>query len=326
MTIFVYSLSHQFSVFLVYGVVLIYSLLNQFYVPAESATLPSVIKKNHLPFGNGLFFLTQQGAIILGFSLAGLLNNFLPFTLSLYVCSFLVFLAFVSTLMLPHMAKIDNTTLNFENTVVSFVEKIIEGYKFIKERKRVLAPLVLLIGVQVIVQVIIISVPSIAKDILVIPLNSSSIFVVIPASLGSIIAAIVIPKLLGRGIRKKAIIVTSLQTAVAMFFFITFVISLISSPLRSYLGFFAIMLIGASFVGITIPSNTFLQESTPHELRGRVFGSFWFLVTVASMFPVIFSGTVIEILGIRFLLFVLTGVTFLVLIFSRRFDLTKYEK
>jgi hypothetical protein len=29
--------------------------------------------------------------------------------------------------MLPHMAKIDNTTLNFENTVVSFVEKIIEG-------------------------------------------------------------------------------------------------------------------------------------------------------------------------------------------------------
>lgn len=51
--------SHRTSLFLIYGVALAYSFLNQFYVPAELATLPSVVKKKVLPHANGLFFLTQ---------------------------------------------------------------------------------------------------------------------------------------------------------------------------------------------------------------------------------------------------------------------------
>ena len=325
-TIFIYSLSYEFNVFLVYGVILVYSLLNQFYVPAESATLPSVIKKDHLPFGNSLFFLTQQGAIIAGFGFAGLLNHLFPFSTILYLCSFLVFMAFVSSLMLPKLKATEKTAFNLENIIISFVGKIAEGYRYIKGHNKVLAPFGLLLGVQVMVQVVTISVPTIAKDILVIPVNSASLFVVIPAAIGAIIAAVIIPKLLSLGTRKKAVIVASLQMAVAMLFFITFILSVFSFSVRAYLGFIAIVLIGASFVGITIPSNTFLQEVTPRELRGRVFGSFWFLVTIASTFPVLFSGTIVELFGIRFLLFILTAVAMTVLIVSKRFNLSNHEK
>src|SRR3990170_5908890 len=62
-TIFGYALIHETKFFLLYGVAFTYSLLNQFYVPAEAASIPSVVPKKHLPFANGLFFGTTEGKI-----------------------------------------------------------------------------------------------------------------------------------------------------------------------------------------------------------------------------------------------------------------------
>jgi MFS family permease len=76
---------------------------------------------------------------------------------------------------------------------------------------------------------------------------------------------------------------------------------------------------GLSFVGILVPSQTFLQESTPPSLRGRVFGNTWFLVTVASVIPVIFSGSIVEIFGIKFLLLMLSLFAFSLFVISKRF-------
>ena len=81
----------------------------------------------------------------------------------------------------------------------------------------------------------------------------------------------------------------------------------------------ATFFIGASFVGITIPSQTFLQLATPKEFQGRVFGNFWFIVTVITILPVIFSGAVAELLGTQTLMALLTvfcGASFIVI---RRF-------
>jgi len=72
-----------------------------------------------------------------------------------------------------------------------------------------------------------------------------------------------------------------------------------------------------AFIGITVPSQTFLQESTPKELYGRVFGNFAFMVTLATIFPVIFSGTITELFGIRMLFFLLGALSLTALIFSR---------
>ncbi|MEK7111745.1 MAG: hypothetical protein AAB875_00295, partial [Patescibacteria group bacterium] len=74
-----------------------------------------------------------------------------------------------------------------------------------------------------------------------------------------------------------------------------------------------------SLVGILIPAQTFLQEATPGGMRGRVFGNFWFLVTIATIVPVIFSGTITELLGIRSLFLILGGLSVAGLMFSRKF-------
>jgi len=59
-TIFLTIFVNQQSIFILYAVVLIYSLLNQFYVPAESAYLPSTASKDDLSQANSIFFLTSS--------------------------------------------------------------------------------------------------------------------------------------------------------------------------------------------------------------------------------------------------------------------------
>ena len=75
------------KLFLIYGVVFIYSFLNQFYLPAESASLPALIPSKNLPQANGFFFLTKQASSLIGIGLAGLLHQLFPVEISLVLCS-----------------------------------------------------------------------------------------------------------------------------------------------------------------------------------------------------------------------------------------------
>ena len=119
-TIFMYAISHRQSLFLLYGVAMMYSFLNQFYVPAEQATLPAIVRKNHLAHANSLFFITQQAAIILGFGFAGLLSKTIGFTSSLYLCAFLLFSAFVSVSFLKQMKISDTVPRSVEKAIIKF--------------------------------------------------------------------------------------------------------------------------------------------------------------------------------------------------------------
>ena len=75
-----------------------------------------------------------------------------------------------------------------------------------------LTPVLLLIGFQVAVQISLIQVPVFAKTVLSIPLNLSGVFMLVPVSMGAIIGAFFIPKILRKDVRKKTIIDYSLIT------------------------------------------------------------------------------------------------------------------
>ena len=57
-TIFVYAIGNLSSIFLLYIIAFTYSLLNQFYVPAELATIPTVVKT--YPSQTVCFFLPSR--------------------------------------------------------------------------------------------------------------------------------------------------------------------------------------------------------------------------------------------------------------------------
>jgi MFS family permease len=319
LTILIYGFATKSNIFFLYEVVFVYSLLNQFYVPSEAATLPTVLKKENLVHGNSLFFITQQGSLVIGFGLAGLLNSVLGFNNTIFLCSSFLFIAFISTLFLPQMKTESVIPKKFETEVISFFKRIVEGYDFIKGERKVLTPVLLLIGFQVTLQVMIIQFPALAKDILLIPLNSAGIYMLVPAGIGAIIGALLLPKILRRDVRKKTIIDIALMTIAVSLIALTFAVPLFIYPVRFVLSFLLVIAMGFGFVAIIVPSQTFLQESTPADLRGRVFGNFSFLVIIASVLPVVFSGSIVEIFGIRTLLLIVSIFIIAIFVISKKF-------
>lgn len=319
LTIFLFALAHQGNIFLLFEVVFVYSLLNQFYVPAETASLPSVLPKERLPQGISLFFLTQQASLVLGFGVAGLILAILGFETTLFLCSFLLFTAFLSSFMLPRLTTGNEFPRTFESAVTGFFGKIIEGYNFIKGKRTVLIPFLLLIIFQVTIQVSTIAVPSIAKDLLNLSLYTAGIYILVPAGVGAITGILILPRLIAKGWRKKRVIDNSLMLIGIFLFLFAFIIPLFPYVIRVVATFIMFITLGISFVGVTIPSQTFLQESTPKKLKGRVFGNFWFLVTIASVIPVIFSGSITEVLGIRILLLIMSVLSISGYFISKRY-------
>jgi MFS family permease len=161
--------------------------------------------------------------------------------------------------------------------------------------------------------------PVLAEDVFNISANAAGAMIAVPAGIGAAIGTLIVTHLLKKGWRKKRAIETSLKIMTLMLFVLTFILPEISSIFRLVVGLTSVSLLGFAFVGILIPSQTFLQEKTPGGMRGRVFGNYWFLATIATVFPVIFSGAITEILGIRFLLFILTAFTVAALIFSNKY-------
>jgi hypothetical protein len=315
--VFLYSLMYQSSTFLLYGAVFLYSLLNQFYIPAESSTLPSIVDKKHLAQANSIFFLTQQTALIIAFGSAGLLVNYLGFEITIAICSIFLLFAFISVSFLPDMKALSRKS-KIEDIIYDFFKNISDGFRYIKDNRMVLAPFVLLLSIQISLTIVVVNIPLIVQDIFELSLNRVGPVLLYPGALGAILGALLVPKLLRNGWRKRKLIEVSLDTLIICLFMLIFVIPEMPNMLRSLTGGLTMTLLTASFVGIAIPSTTFIQEVTPGGLRGRVFGNFWFVSTALTVIPVIFSGTVSEVFGIRFLLLILGAIIFGLLYLTKK--------
>ena len=308
-TIFLFIFVYDINIFLLYGIVLVYSLINQFYVPAELSSLPNLVKRKVYPQANSLFFITQQSMLILGFGVAGLLNQALGFEKSLVLCSTFVLLASVSVFFLPKMPVKDKIPHNFEDAFFKFFKKIYEGYIFIKGNNIILAPFLLLLVVYVCSTIVVINVLVIAQDIFIIPLNATGLYIVVPAGIGAAIGTLTVPRLIKFKWRKKRIIDIALIILSIALFTIALIVPQLGGLFKFIVSVISVAALGAGFVAIFIPAQTLLQENTPVGLRGRVFGNFWFLTTVVSVIPILFSGAIAELFGISALLLLICALT-----------------
>ncbi len=326
LTVFAFIFTQQQSIFLLYSVVLIYSFFNQFYVPAESASVPSVVPKSSLPQANSLFFITQQATLVIGFGLAGLIEKLLGFQGSLILCSSLLFAAFISVSFLPEIKPHREVPETLEKLLLTFFESILEGYSFIKGKKYILLPLLLLLGIQIAFAMIIVNLPVIATEILDVSVAYAGLLVVVPAGIGATIGSIYVSRFLKRGYRKKTIIEYSLAALSLALLSIIFLIPVLSPTARVIVGPLLVILAGFGFIGLNIPTLTYLQEATPIWLRGRVFGNLWFLITIATIFPVLFSGVITEFFGVKTLFILMTFGLLFVLYYSKKHGQIMIEK
>lgn len=316
LVVLLYAILYQKFAFLSYGVVLAYSLMDQFYVPAESAALPSLVRGDQLARANGLFFISQQSAAILGFGFAGVLSETIGYGQAVLVASIFLFLAFIAATKLPRQQVLRLNGRGVESRVFQFFERMREGYSFIRHRKTILYPFVFLMWLQVSLAIMVVNMPAIGETILKTKPSLTGILLVVPGGLGALVGTLIIPRFINK-IRKKKIIETAL-----LGLFSAFMVAAIIAPILPFwpgrlLLIACFVAVGVSYVSALIPALTFMQTQTPKELMGRLFGNFWFLTTIATLMPVLFAATITDILGVTLLLVILGAIPGSIYLISR---------
>jgi hypothetical protein len=176
----------------------------------------------------------------------------------------------------------------------------------------------ILLGVQAALAIVVVSLPVISSQILNISVNYSGVSIVVPAGIGALLGSFFIPRMIKKGWRKKKLIEVGL--GLISFSLLTLSLGIPFLPLAFRISITSLLIImtGIAFVGINVPALTFLQESTPNWFRGRVFGSLWFMTVLITIFPVLFSGAITEIFGVKILLALMAVGTFFALLYSMK--------
>ncbi len=316
--LFVYALFYTGNIYFMYFTAFSYSLLNQFYIPAELSSLPNLVEKKSLAYANSLFFFTQQSAVIFGYGLSGLINYIIGFKYTNILCASMLLMAFFSVYKLPDMKIKQFIGNKIDDIVKNYLLNIQKGYGMIRKNKNILLPISLMLMGQSALVVITVNTPFITEQMFKVNSAYSGLVIVIPASLGAAISGLYISKRIKQGIRKKKIVLRALFLLSILLMLSNLIPYIADNYSRIIFGIILIALVGGSFVQLIIPSNTFLQESTPENFRGRVFGNFWVLSTLITFLPIMISATFVESFGIKSLLMFLSIVCLIVFYIAKK--------
>jgi len=293
-----------------FGIVFIYSLCDEFFNPAVGATLPVLVKKKQLAIANNLFFITSQGSVVLGSLLGGLIMKFSGRLESVFIsASGLLVIATLLSLTLPkkrlrgiHKIKFDFnnfTNLSRALDLPGFWQQIKEGYQFIRHEPLVLFPILLLSGLQAIVVMGLIVLPPVAK-MLRINFIDASYLIIGPVVIGVLTGSLILNQKI-RQVRKNVLVTTGLYLMGLVVFGLP-LISLSTGRFVFGLAMLLFLLLGTSFVLMIVPLQTLLHQSTPFDIRGRVFGALNMGINLASLLPLLLTATLVDIFGLRIVL------------------------
>ncbi|KKS90545.1 MAG: Major facilitator superfamily [Microgenomates group bacterium GW2011_GWA2_44_7] len=297
--IFSYHLFKQ-KLFPLYTIVFVYSLLDQFYMPAEGASIPYHVPKKLLPVANSLYSLTFQAALLFGFALSGpLIVAFgadMPFVLG----SILLILAALSVYKLP---KKENGQRH--RSFGAYWQDLTYGYSYVRHQPFILFPIILIMGFQTGFSIIAVIFPSYINDVLHLAIRDASWVLVIPGGIGALLAAFyILPKVLG-SVRKIKVIELGLLAACACLLSLGIVVPTLGGIVRSGVASLSAVLGGIAGILLLVPANTVIQEQTPPSMRGRIYGSLTFLLTIAVVAPTLLAATISDVVGAQMLVLIL---------------------
>ena len=277
----------------VYSIIFFYSLCDEFFGPAIGATILAVVKKEALPAANTLFTLTNQGSFIVGYLLGGILLRLVSGQLFFPLASILLLIAAVIAYFIPRnvLPKKEKVKIS----IADFQSLLMEGYRFIKNERRVLFPIILLALLQIIIGFGVIVLPSFSKQVLQINLSDSSFVVLIPAVIGGLIGSILIDKYT-KIFRKRKLITAGLFALGITLVLLALSGAIVKPP--TLLSVPTAIIMGISFMFVNVPLQTLLQESTPLAIRGRVYGVLSMVITLAAAIPSLIAATFVDILGV----------------------------
>ncbi len=266
------------------------STFTQFFTPAEQSTITLIVEKPKLLAANSICTTTIMGAMILGFAIGEPLLAFADHLIPQIGKEVVVggsYLMAGLILMLMQTGEIRNQDRIEPHVWVD----IKDGLQYLGKNRAIQSALVQLVIIFSIIAALTVLAVRLAE---VMPEIKSEQFgfLLAVASLGIAIGAAIVGQFGDKISRKLLALVGSLGMAV-------FLVGLALVFDRFWLGMAMIGGIGI-FAGISvIPMQTLIQEQTPEEMRGKVFGLQNNAINIALSLPLALAGIAESYVGLE---------------------------
>ncbi len=282
------------------------STLTQFFAPAEQTAIPLLVKRKNLLPANSLYTTTMMASVIIGFAvgepLLGLTEKFAhaigltwDFSKELVVGAGY---AIAGLLLIPLNPK---ERIHIESERPHVFQDIWEGVQYLRNNHRVRNAMIQLIILFCVFAALAVLAVRLAETLPNLDADQFG-FILAAAGVGMVVGAGFLGNW-GESIsRTQLSLWGSLGMAIALAGLAFFTGNLkLAFVMTVFLGFFA------SLVGI--PMQTTIQEETPENKRGKVFGLQNNAVNIALSLPLALASVAETIFGLQTVLLSLAGIT-----------------
>ena len=276
------------------------STFTQFFTPAEQAAITLVVEKPKLLAANSLYTTTIMAALILGFAIGEPLLALSDHLWYNFGQEILVGGSYLLAGFILIILKTGETKEDLHRDSFNVWNDIKEGLQYLKHKKTSLSALIQLICTFSIIAALTVLAVRLAE---VMPEIKSEQFgfLLAVASLGMAIGAGVVAKLGDRCSRHTLSLVGSIGMCIFLGMLAVF-------SDRFGLGLVAIAGTGI-FAGLcVIPMQTVIQEETPEDVRGKVFGLQNNAVNIALSLPLSVAGIAESYFGLQQVIFALSAI------------------
>ena len=311
-----FGLPQALPLSLLFVINFLFSTVGQFFAPAETAMIPTVVARPKLLQANSLFHLTFTasqlgGLVVLGPLLAkvlGVEGLFVSTAAAIVICGALVW-------PLPSSrGEHDPSVPASEREAIQGVWQDVRDIWHFVMRDRVVALAMVQWTIGAILGLVVATlVPSFAERLLNVPAENA-VFVMAPAGIGMIAGTALLNRC-GDRFEKDFLVNVGLFTVAACLAFTGGLAFLAASLTAGNVELIEMAMLGQvsavvppimvlaliagfGFVSIMVPAQTFLQERAPVELRGRVFAVQLMLSNFASIVPLLLLGGLADVIGV----------------------------
>ncbi|GCE47000.1 MFS transporter [Thermosporothrix hazakensis] len=318
------------SIVPLYILTFIISTIGQFFAPAESSSIPQLVRKSELMPALSLFNITMQISQAIGYVVASIVLTLLPefhlFNLTidafvqLYFLIGILYLLCAGLILLIPQNQVDRkyTTQSGQITtqtlgaVGSIWHEMYQGWQFVRTNKPLFLAVIQLSYAGVLLFVVIELATKITTNLLHLPENAL-VLVFAPAALGVVVGSLLTPGIFRKLGHSRTITTGTIILTIAC------ALVPLSAWLSPYLkpagwsfnplvfSLIALLLLAAGFGldFLNIPSQTAMQELTPNRLKGRVISLQLVLYSACTVPVILFMGGFADAFGIENVLYLL---------------------
>lgn len=299
--------------YILLGVTFLVSTLTQFFAPAEQSIIPLVVEKRHLLSANSLYTTTMMASVIIGFAVgepllaaADAITSHLGLTAvglgkEIVVASGYAIAGLVLILLQVKEKNSAGNGLNGDATQEQphVFQDIRDGLRYLGQQHRVrsaMIQLVILFSVFAALAVLSVRLAEVIPEIKA----SQFGFLLAAGGVGMAIGAAFVGQFGQRFRHAQLSLYGSLGMATSLMG-----LSLFSNHLLPAL--LLIALLGSFSAVIGVPMQTTIQEETPEDMRGKVFGLQNNAINIALSLPLALAGVAETFFGLKIVFLGLAG-------------------